>query len=107
MSRRRGATVQGMPQRLKIAGNTPKPPLPAPAQVQSGTPAPVAGKRRVILIGEPNETSVYRRGELLGGHVLAGPALVDQNDTTVYLPPGWFGAVHTSGSLIVRTDDVR
>ena len=93
--------------RLRIVGNTPKPPLPAPAQVRLGTPASIGGKRRVILNGELTETSVYRRGELLGGHVFSGPALVDQNDTTVYLPPRWSAAVHASGSLIVRSDDVR
>ena len=33
---------------------------------------------------------------------MSGPALVDQNDTTVYLPPGWNGTVHASGSLILE-----
>jgi N-methylhydantoinase A len=78
--------------------------LPAPGQAQPGTLAPVTGKRTVITNGASMETRVYRRDELLGGHVLTGPALADQSDATVYLPPGWSGVVHASGSLIVSEE---
>ena len=52
-----------------------------------------------------SEIAVHRRSALSGGHAIAGPALVDQDDTTVYLPPGWSGVVHASGSLILRSDE--
>jgi N-methylhydantoinase A len=90
--------------RLRIVGHMPKPALPAPGQAQPGTLAPVTGKRTVITNGASMETRVYRRDELLGGHVLTGPALADQSDATVYLPPGWSGVVHASGSLIVSEE---
>ena len=98
-----GSPVELIDLRLRIVGSTTKPPLPTPGTVPAGTPAPVAGSRRVLDSGtEAGDIPVYRRGALASGHVMAGPALVDQDDTTVYLPPGWRGTVHASGSLILE-----
>jgi len=89
--------------RLRIVGATTKPPLPTPSAVATATPAPIAQTRRVLdSAAEVRDIPVYRRAALSSGHVMSGPALVDQNDTTVYLPPGWNGTVHASGSLILE-----
>ena len=98
-----GSPVELVDLRLRIVGSTTKPPLPSPASVPAGTPAPVASTRRVLASSSgPKDIPVYRRAALAGGHVMNGPALVDQDDTTVYLPPGWSGTVHGSGSLILE-----
>lgn len=98
-----GAPVELIDLRLRIVGSTTKPPLPAPGSVPAGTPAPVAARRQLLeSAAGPSDVPVHRRAELAGGHVMAGPALVDQDDTTVYLPPGWRGTVHASGSLLLE-----
>lgn len=93
--------VEMMDLRLRISGAMPKPPLPLPPQVAEGTAAPKGSQRRVYLDGKPVEVPIYRRADLSGGHVFTGPALVDQNDTTVFMPPAWSGSVHASGSLLL------
>jgi N-methylhydantoinase A len=90
--------------RLRIAAAMPKPPLPMPPQLAAGTPAPRAGFRGVYTQGAHVDVPVHRRSELAGGHVLAGPALIDQSDTTVFVPAGWNGAVHESGNLMLTRE---
>jgi N-methylhydantoinase A len=97
----RGAPVELIDLRLRVTGATPQPPLPVPGRVAAGTPAPLSGRRRVLLEQGAAEVAVHQRTALLAGHVLSGPALVDQDDTTTFLPPRWTGLVHESGSLIL------
>lgn len=98
-----GAPVELIDLRLRILGSTAQPPLPAPPAVSAGSPAPVAGRRRLLEgAGRASEVPVHRRAALASGHVMTGPALVDQEDTTVYLPSGWRGTVHASGSLVLE-----
>jgi N-methylhydantoinase A len=98
----RGAPVELIDLRLKVSGDTPKPPLPVPEAVAEGTPAPRAGSRRVLLDDGAAEVAVHRRTELRAGHAIAGPALVDQDDTTTFVPRGWRGQVHAAGSLVLE-----
>ena len=81
---------------------TPKPPLPVPEAVAEGTPAQRAGSRRVLLDDGAAEVAVHRRTELRAGHAIVGPALVDQDDTTTFVPRGWRGQVHAAGSLVLE-----
>ena len=98
----RGAPVELIDLRLRVVADTPKPPLPGAASVGPGTAAPVSAHRRVLLPEGAAQVPVLLREALRAGHVLAGPALVDQDDTTVFVPEGWHGAVHDSGSLILE-----
>jgi N-methylhydantoinase A len=47
------------------------------------------------------EAAIYRRAELAAGQEFAGPAIVEQLDTTTVIPPDCRVTVHPSGSLIV------
>jgi N-methylhydantoinase A len=58
--------------------------------------------RAVRLDGERLEARVHARGDLGRGQTLAGPALVEQEDTTVLLPPGFGGEVDRHGNLWIR-----
>jgi N-methylhydantoinase A len=98
----RGAPLELVDLRLRRVGETPKPPLPVPGQVEPCTPAPVAGHRRVLLPEGAVEVPSVLRTDLLAGHALDGPMLVDQADTTTLVPTGWRGTVHASGSLILE-----
>ncbi|MCZ6846551.1 MAG: hydantoinase/oxoprolinase family protein [Alphaproteobacteria bacterium] len=54
--------------------------------------------------GETHDTPRYDRGKLLAGHVLAGPAIVVQHNSTTVIPTGYrarvsdFGNIHISAT---------
>jgi N-methylhydantoinase A len=68
----------------------PKPQLERHELGPADASAARSGQRRAYW-GETGwlETSVYRQALLRPGHVLAGPALVEAEDTTIVIEPGW------------------
>jgi N-methylhydantoinase A len=91
--------------RAHISGATPKPrvvpmrppPKPSPASTGGGTVA-----RAVRLFGREVKASVHERGGLSVGQKLAGPAIVNQMDTTTWIPQGWQASVVPSGALVLE-----
>jgi N-methylhydantoinase A len=63
-------------------------------------PAPV-GRRRLYVDGGWHDSPIYDRADLGDGSVLVGPAIVEQLDTTIVLPPGWSGRTDRAGSLLL------
>ena len=57
---------------------------------------------RVHFDGEWHETPIYERTQLAPGHVLAGPAIIEQEDSTSVIEPGWTGTVDDAGNITVR-----
>ena len=57
--------------------------------------------RPVYFDGAWLETPIYRREELPAGASIAGPAVVEQLDTTVLIDPGAAGRVDRWGNLVV------
>ena len=71
--------------------------------VEGGGSAPrVSGTRPVFLGGEWADARIYQRAELRAGDRFAGPAVVEQEDTTVVVPAGWAVDVDEFGNLRVR-----
>jgi N-methylhydantoinase A len=65
---------------------------------------PVPSGKRTVLpwmsgVDGPVGAAVYRRGELLAGDGFGGPAVVEQDDTTVVVPAGWLATVDGAGNL--------
>jgi len=87
--------------RVRILGHTVKPGI-RQVEAAEGLLPTVRGKRRIVCRGREYEASIYRRAELLDGHAVAGPAIVEQDDTTVLVLDGWQGRVDGRGNLIVR-----
>lgn len=52
----------------------------------------------------PLRTPILDRAELLAGNVIAGPAVVEQLDTTTVIPPGWTAVVDGHGNLLIEVD---
>jgi N-methylhydantoinase A len=77
--------------RVSAIGVTPKPEL-ARLPLSGGEPTPRAS-RSVRFDGVLQETPVYLRSEISAGSELTGPAVVEQLDSTVVVPPGWQAAV--------------
>ncbi|MFB6070780.1 MAG: hydantoinase/oxoprolinase family protein [Halanaeroarchaeum sp.] len=52
-----------------------------------------------------HDTPVYRRERLQRGRTLDGPAVVEQDESTIVVPPAWTASVRADGALIVEEDD--
>jgi N-methylhydantoinase A len=79
--------VEAVTQRLSIIGEVPKVDLP---ELAEGTAAPAArSHRKAFHAGAWIDIAVHDRSDLGAGSTLAGPAVVEQDDTTLWLPPGW------------------
>ena len=76
------------------------------ARHQPARPAPMS---RIDLLLAMYDGAIERlqtaRELLKAGHRLAGPAIVDQLDTTTLIPPGYAGEVDTFGNIVLRRMD--
>ncbi len=89
---------------VRVALRVPPAPLPpaAPAPRRS---APRPMETREVLfedVGRRLACPVYWRDDLPPGFELRGPALVEQMDSTLVLPPDVRAGVHASGSLLLE-----
>jgi len=73
---------------------------PDPSGTQDGKQK---GVRDVLFAesGRPLLTNVYERSALVSASTLAGPAIIEQPDTTVLVEPGWVAHVATGGTLLI------
>lgn len=62
------------------------------------------GHRAVLFskAQEPIETAVYDRSKLQSGNLIQGPAVVEQLDSTVIIPPNYNARVDALGNLILK-----
>ncbi len=66
-----------------------------------------APSHRVILLPEPwgeVEAAVHQRRELPVGAAVAGPAIIEQDDSTVLIEPGWRGETAPGGALVLERE---
>jgi N-methylhydantoinase A len=81
-------------------------PLPRPVVTQAaratGTLADARLGERRAYFGAFVPTAIYERARLPLGARLAGPAIVEQNDTTTVIPPGVTALLDDAGNLHLR-----
>jgi N-methylhydantoinase A len=83
-------------------------PLPRPAVRPAAPPAGAVedarlGERRAYFPPDGfATTAVYERARLPVGGRVAGPAIVEQTDTTTVIPPGYAARVDSAGALRIR-----
>ncbi len=67
--------------------------------------AALTGERKVFFGTEHGllDCRIYRRDRLEPGHKIAGPAIVEQLDTTTVIHPEQIATVDSYRNLIVRT----
>jgi N-methylhydantoinase A len=61
--------------------------------------------RRPVFFEEAGgwvDCAIYERDRLVGGNQIAGPAIIEQMDTTTVVFPGQRGTVHASGILVIE-----
>jgi N-methylhydantoinase A len=64
------------------------------------------GERIVLLSdGETALANVFRRESLGVGQLIVGPLIIEQIDTTTYIPPGWTAEQQADGTLWVRREN--
>jgi len=88
--------------RVTGVGATPNPTFePADAPTDADTADAQVGTREVIVdANERVETPYYDRSSLAPGHELAGPAIVELDNTTIWLPPSFDGEVDPYGNVV-------
>ena len=91
--------------RLRTVGKVPKPALPAIAVSDSG-PGPAAiATRRIYLAGVWHVAEIYDRANLLPGHRIFGPAIIEQFDTTTVVTADYAAEVNLHGILVLTKKD--
>lgn len=63
--------------------------------------SPVSDTRRVRFKGGWHDTAIFDRAALRRGATIAGPAIVEQPDTTVVIDPGAAATVDGLGNLVI------
>jgi N-methylhydantoinase A len=89
--------------RLRAVGPMDKLALPRVATVAEGT-VPEPNQSRTVYFASTGaiDTPVFARHTLCAGHVVAGPAIIEQLDTTTVLYPGQQATVDAYGNLHLR-----
>ena len=88
---------------VRVALRVPPAPLPTPARTGGGRLTPI--ESRSVFFEEAGgriPCPIYRRQDLATGIALRGPAIVEQMDSTVVVPPEVRATVHASGSLLLE-----
>lgn len=83
---------------IRIAGSIVQPDPKLENLDEKEIPTPIEN-REIMDIGN---VGVYRRDLIGRGTVLEGPLVVDQEDTTVWVPPGWKMTATNTGFLILE-----
>jgi len=97
----RDKPVEAVNVRVKIKVRTEKPELIREEKKELGTEkAPV--KREKVFWGEYIETPVFQREFLLPGMKMEGPALVFEKNSTLVIPPGFYGEVDGFENIILE-----
>ena len=75
------------------------PKLPSERLESSASPLSPRTVRQIFWRNEWLSADVYSRSDMRAGQKVIGPAVIEQSDTTTWLPPDWSGVVLTSGTL--------
>jgi N-methylhydantoinase A len=59
----------------------------------------------VFFDGDWRQTAIYARNRLQAGDRISGPAVVEQQDTTTVIEPGYAGSVDPYLNIIIRKQE--
>jgi N-methylhydantoinase A len=96
--------------RVQAIGVVPRVAMPTIPAADGPVEAAVVGSRPAFFPGTADtytETPVYARAKLRAGHRLAGPAIVEQYDSTVVVFPGQSAEVDGYGNLLITHGEVE
>lgn len=87
--------------RLSARGRLPH---PQDRRTVAGEAGAAAGQRALWVGDAWRQAPVWRRGALAPEQHIAGPAIVEEDYTTLYVAPGWTLAVRKDGNLLATKD---
>jgi N-methylhydantoinase A/oxoprolinase/acetone carboxylase beta subunit len=91
---------------VTAVGRIVAPEVPELAAAADGSSPAASGERDVWFDGPgPTTSAVYERAALLAGHAIDGPALIEQEDSTVLVPPGWHARVDRAGNVVSSREE--
>ncbi|MCT4370779.1 hydantoinase/oxoprolinase family protein [Yangia mangrovi] len=90
--------VEVLQLRTRVLGALPAPVAEPIGRAADATQA-LTGSRNIRLEGGEHLAQVYDRARLSAGAILAGPAIVEQHDTTILVPIGFSCTVNAEGEL--------
>ena len=93
------SSVEITAERLRVVGEIPPVTLPLLPAATQAPPPPTT--RRLFLDGGYVSASVYQREDLRRGQTLAGPGVIEQEDTTTLVLPGWSACVDEIGNVLI------
>ena len=100
--RREDAPVSIFRVGVKATGVVPKAALPS-YEVVKNTPKPT-GQRDVWFNGKSAPTDVYERTDFTAGAEFSGPAIVEQVDSTVVVPPNTTATVDQYMNILIKVE---
>ena len=65
-------------------------------------PGAPKGARSVALWPDAGPAKVYERADLAAGQSVTGPAIIEERETTIVVPPGWDATVNAIGCVVAR-----
>ena len=84
--------------RAHLTGRLPK---PAPASVTGAAAGGEPATRTIRLRGNQVEARIFNREDIGGDSRIAGPAVIEQMDTTTLVPDGWTLTLAGNGAMIL------
>jgi N-methylhydantoinase A len=101
---REGTGVELVNLRMSAVGLTEKPQFREEPFQGEDPSSCLKGERPVYLPGEAGyaDVPVYDGNRMGHGHRLAGPAIIEQVNTTIFVPPGWGISCDPFGSYVLR-----
>ena len=88
---------------LRVVHRAHRPPVSVGAMLPDGRGRSLKGRRSVLFPGETTraDATLHDRALIAEGERLAGPAIIEQSDSTTLLPSGWSAEVTGGGALLI------
>ncbi|MDP2119857.1 MAG: hydantoinase/oxoprolinase family protein [Hoeflea sp.] len=61
-----------------------------------------AESRTVFLHGKPRQVEVHQRSMITADDVIAGPVIIEERETTIFILENWVATLHASGSIVAE-----
>jgi N-methylhydantoinase A len=90
--------------RVRSVGHTERPTLPRLAEGGPDASGALKGSRRAWVPDREDfeEVAVYDGHALLAGNEIAGPALIERTDTTIFVTASYDATVDALGSIVLQ-----
>jgi N-methylhydantoinase A len=87
----------------RLTARGPRVPFHVAANLPATAGAP-RGERPVHLWRSGEHVPVYDRATLAAGQALRGPAIIEERETTLVIPPGWRATVDRFGCVVATPE---